>query len=1074
MIPLDFVFRRSHIPRSAYLCQSILVATLFFAADISVADVESAANPVVLFPEARAIGPAITGGRIMAITGNPEDPNMLLVGGATSGLWKSSDGGLHWQPISDQLDTSSIGAVAIAPTDRNTIWLGTGEPKPRYGTGFGTGVYRSSDGGVSWESLGLKDSERIQEIIIDPTDPNTAFVAVIGAAWNDSETRGVFKTSDGGKSWRRVLFTNASSGAASLVMDPRNPNKLIAAMWEFRREPSFFTSGGQGSGLFVSTDSGESWSALSSDSGLPEGLLGRIGIAMAPSNPDRVYALVEAERSGLYRSDDGGFTWSLASSDSTQFTILSRPWYFQKMVVDPLDEETIYHLHGALHTSTDGGKTFRTLDVGKNVHGDHHALWIDPSRPKQLWLGTDGGVYESRDRGGSWRFVDNLPFAQMYNVNIDMNQPYNIYTSVQDHKNWRGPSATRSHTGIRNGDWIPVAGQESGEVLPVPDDSRYVYGVANMGPLYVTDTVSGMWDEITPMAPDINTALRRNNAVALALNPFDKNGLYYGSQFVHRTKDRGKSWEIISPDLTSNNPNKQRYWNSGGLTWENFGGVTHTTIVEIAPSPVDGDVVWVGTDDGNIQITTDGGQQWRRVSSQLDNVITPGYWVSDISPSSTSAAAAYAVVNDFRRGDRNAYLFYTSDYGSSWTRVNTSSVRGPLHAVRQHPESEGLLFLGGEFGLYVSLDAGSHWHLYNKGIPTVAVRGMAIHPLENDLVIATFGRGAYIVDDIDPLRVLTDAPEVGAKRLHMFEIPAVLQYWRNPKLMAFRNGRPFEGEDEPYGALITFIAEPEMAGESAQLTVTDNAGAALITLDATVTAGINRMVWNLRPGKLTSVPSYYSGWPPTSYAMPEVSPGVYTATLAVANVQLTQEITIAADERLGLSEADRKANSEAVAWLVNSIDEMRTRYDSIELAVAELDQRDAEFAELPNYQEVELARQLVVDELSALSRRIHFQFEQRTVNVEPYAETMRREWPGGVLDYISRRVWPQLSSSWNRPSENDLVVLRHAESRLKIVAADLNTVISNECKSLNNLLIVAGLTPVELPERLVIYDFDLN
>jgi len=1020
--------------------------------------------------KARNIGPAAVSGRVMAITGVPGKPGHLFVGAATSGVWKTEDAGITWAPITDEIDTSSIGAVAVNPKDPNIIWLGTGEPKPRYGTGIGTGVYKSVDGGKTWQKKGLLKTERIQDIVLDPNNSDIAYAGAIGPAWSDGKERGVFKTTDGGDSWQKILFTNASSGAAALVMDPGNSDKLFAAMWDFRREPWFFRSGGPGSGIFVTEDGGKNWKKLDEAQGLPSGNLGRIGLAIAPSDPNRVYALIEAEESGLYRSDDGGENWIFVSNSKRQFTILSRPWYFQVLVADPVNPDKVYHVHDQVEVSTDAGVSFTNITGGKSVHPDHHALWINPENPDTIWTGNDGGVYYTHSGGKAWRYVDNLPMAQLYNVTVDNETPYNIYTTIQDQANWRAPSSVWNHDGLVHQNWKSFPGGESSFVLPIEGDTRFVYSLGNMGPIYLTDTVTGVTDNISPVGISPDVAIRRNNAAAVALDPFNRDAVYYGSQYVHKSDDRGKSWKIISPDLTTNNPDKQNYWNSGGLTWENFGGVTHTTIIVIAPSPLDSNVIWVGTDDGNIQVTKDGGKSWKNVTKKLlkrgKNTPKEGFWVSSIEPSHFSATEAFVSVNDYRRGDKAAYLYHTKNMGKSWQSLSTDNVRGPGHFIEQDSEVPKLLFWGTEYGLYISLDAGVNWKHFKGGLPMVAVRGTAVQGRDADLAIATFGRGAYILDDIRPLRALAEKPELEKEALHVFDIPPVQQHRRT--YTALYPAQLYRGENKAYGLTATFQASTNNRSNTASIMIIDDKGKTVRQFeDVLVHDGLNRFVWDLQTKPSAFVPSYYEGWGPTSYSAGEINPGAYTMTVQYAGEEVTQPFEVLADPRSEVTAEDLELKSAAVSWLQAVVGEMMAGYDAAGLYVASI---DAFITTSQDAAAIAQAQALRADMIK-IQKRIHFTFGQQEVMTESYAETMRREWPGGVLDYVTRLVWPVVSNLAAAPTLNQRLAIKNAEARMTVVANDFNALVEGRVVPFTSTFMSERVNEL-VPKKIVFTSFE--
>ena len=744
-------------------------------------------------------------GRVTAIAVPAGDPETIYVGTASGGLWKSDGGGVTWKPIFDTLKVASIGALAIDPENAAVIWVGTGEGNPRNSQTSGNGIYRSLDGGRSWQHLGLEKTRNIYRVIVHPRNPDVVYVAAIGSAWADTPDRGVYRTTDGGKSWKLVLSVNERTGAADLVMDPQNPNKLLAAMWEYRRWPWFFVSGGKGSGLYLTMDGGETWTRRSAADGLPRGELGRIGVAIARSRPEVVYALVESKKNALYRSDDGGLSWKKTADAN----IGSRPFYYAEIYVDPSNENRIYNLHTNVTVSEDGGRTFRTLLRG-DIHPDHHAWYIDPADPDYLIDGNDGGMAISRDRGQTWRFVENLPLAQYYHINVDTETPYNVYGGMQDNGSWAGPAYVWRADGIVNSDWQLLSFGDGFDVVPDRSDQRFGYSMSQGGSLYRYDRLTGENLQIYPVHPD-GTPLRFNWNAGLAHDPFSPTTIYYGSQFLHRSTDRGQSWQIISPDLTTNDTTKQRQRESGGLTYDVTAAENYTTIIAIAPSPVRQGVIWVGTDDGNVQLTTDGGRSWTNLTGAIQG-IPDSTWVPQIHASSYNAGEAFVVFDNHRRNDWTPYLVHTTDFGESWSRmIDGDDVWGYVLSFVQDPVEERLMFAGTEFGLYVSIDRGKTWAKWTHGYPTVSTMDMVIHPREGDLVIGTFGRAAYILDDLTPLRVIARKGVATLKQpLRVFDVPdAYLSFLgRSPGVVSPGNAA-FFGENRPFGARISFVANPD-------------------------------------------------------------------------------------------------------------------------------------------------------------------------------------------------------------------------------------------------------------------------
>ncbi|RMD85971.1 MAG: hypothetical protein D6813_15580, partial [Calditrichaeota bacterium] len=645
--------------------------------------------------KARSIGPAGMSGRVTAIDVVLSNPDIIYIGAATGGLWKSENGGITWKPIFDDQPVASIGAIAVFQPNPDIVWVGTGEGNPRNSVSVGNGVYKSIDGGKTWTHLGLEESERINRIVLHPTNPNIAYVGVVGKTWGEHPQRGVFKTEDGGRTWKKILYVNKNTGCTELVMDPSNPNKLFAAMWDHRRWPWFFRSGGPGSGLYMTKDGGNTWKHLTSKDGLPEGELGRIGLAISLSQPNIVYALVEAKKSALLKSEDGGETWKVVNDDPR---IARRPFYFANIRVDPELPNRIYNLHSFVQVSDDGGKTFKTLIRYRDIHPDFHAMWINPNDPTHIIVGNDGGVAISYDRGKTWRFVSNLPLAQFYHINVDMETPYNIYGGMQDNGSWRGPSEVWENGGIRNHHWEEVGFGDGFDTAPDPEDPLIGYSMSQQGFLMRWNLHTGERKDIRPPAPD-GVRLRFNWNAGFAIDPFDHNTIYYGSQFVHKSTDRGDTWSIISPDLTTNNPEWQKQYESGGLTPDVTGAENYTTIIAIAPSPVQQGVIWVGTDDGRVHVTRDGGKTWTSVEKNIKGV-PPNTWVPHIEPSKFDAATAFVVFDDHRRSNWTPYVFKTTNFGKSWKSLATKDLRGYVHVIEQDPVKPELLFLGTEFGLY--------------------------------------------------------------------------------------------------------------------------------------------------------------------------------------------------------------------------------------------------------------------------------------------------------------------------------------------------------------------------------------
>ncbi len=759
----------------------------------------------------RNIGPGGMSGRVTAIDVVISNPDIMYAGTASGGLWKSTSGGIKWDPIFDNETTASIGAIAVQQSNPSVIWVGTGEGNPRNSLNGGYGIYRSLDGGKNWKLMGLEKTRHIHRVIIDPTDPNTVYVAAIGSPWGEHPERGVFKTTDGGKTWNKTLFVNNKTGAADLIMDPTNPNKLIAAMWEHKRDPWYFKSGGEGSGVFITHNGGQTWEERTDKDGLPKGDLGRIGLAIAANKPDIIYALIEAKKNGLYKSVDGGFTWKKINDKKD---IGNRPFYYSDIFVDPENENRVYSVFTFVNVSEDGGKNFSQLmpayGVDNGVHPDHHAWWIHPNDGSFMIDGNDGGMNITRDGGKTWRFIGNLPVAQFYHISIDNEFPYNVYGGMQDNGSWRGPAYVWKAQGIRNSYWQEISFGDGFDVVPDKDDSRYGWSMSQQGFVVRYDWKTGNNYIVRPTHSDPEMKLRFNWNSAINIDPFDNSTLYFGSQFVHKSTDKGFTWEVISPDLTTNDPEKQKQAESGGLTMDATGAENHCTVIVVEPSPLEQNMLWAGTDDGRVHITQNGGANWTDVSKNIKE-LPKGSWIVQIKASNKKKGEALLVANDYRRFNYTPYAFRTIDYGKTWKRIaDENDVKSYTLSIVEDPVEKNLMFLGTDDGLYISLNAGNSWTKWTKGFPTVSVKDLVIQPREHDLVIGTFGRAAWVLDDIRPLRALAKNKSILNQKLQLFDPPTAYQAaYQQPTGSRFGGDALYNGENRDYGALISYYLQVE-------------------------------------------------------------------------------------------------------------------------------------------------------------------------------------------------------------------------------------------------------------------------
>lgn len=1051
--------------------------------------------------QARAIGPAGMSGRIAAIDAVASDPAIVFVGAATGGVWKSVDGGLTFAPMFDKQPVAAIGALAVFQANPAIVWAGTGESNVRNSASVGDGVYRSLDGGRTWKHVGLDGTERISRIVLHPTDPDVAWVAALGREWGENPERGVFKTSDGGATWQKVLYVDERTGAADLAIDPASPNTLFAAMWQYRRWPFFFRSGGPGSGLFVSHDGGATWKKRQQEDGLPKGPLGRIGLAICQSRPNVVYALVEAEKSALIRSDDGGHSFVTVNDKPN---VSPRPFYFADIRVDPECPTRVYALDYDVRVSDDGGKTFTSLPGAKDLHGDFHAMWIDPHHGEHFYLGDDGGFSESLDCGRTMRFITNLPLGQFYHIAVDDQLPYSVMGGMQDNGSWHGPSSVWAHGGIHNYEWANVGGGDGFDVRSDPTDPQIGYAMMQGGALVRWDLRAGVERPIRVPQGD-GPKLRFNWNAGLALDPFAPGTIYYGSQFLHRSTDRGDTWTTISPDLTTNNPLWQHQDQSGGLTPDVSDAENYCTIIAIAPSPRERGVIWVGTDDGRIQLTRDGGASWTSVEGNVKGVPT-NTWVPHITASRYDAGEAFIVFDDHRRSNWTPYVYHTTDFGKTWTSLVTPELRGWALVVAQDPVKRDLLFLGTEFGLWVSLDGGAHWLPFRHGVPTVSVMDLAIQEREADLVIGTHGRSALIVDDIRPLRELSAG--VLAEPIHVFDGATGQEYARRPEAGAYNFGAgEFHGESRPYGAILTYSLNlPELplpdadkekerrekeraaklaagygwgpeapkrvtpeaaqpAGDEAPkatIRVLDASGTIVRTFTAPATLGVNRAVWDLRRDAFKQPPHPQElGKYEREPAGPEMPPGSYTAVVSYGGHEARAAVTVLADPRSANTAADwqRRWTAIVAAGALNdgAVDAIRRIRDTRADVEAILTRMREQAAEKAAPGEVAEQQKKVAEQPLAKSGRAlveHLTALEKRLWTPP--ETVGMPAENDVMSAIGQAAWG-LQGSWAPPTPSDQARLERARGKLAEVLKDTDALFSGELATFRHDVDAAGI-----------------
>ena len=919
--------------------------------------------------KARNIGPAAIGGRIAAIDAVQSDPNHIVVGAATGGVWISHSGGLDWEPVFDDQAVASIGAVAINQAHPEIIWVGTGEGNTRNSTSIGGGIYKSVDGGKNWTLMGLENSERINRIALHPDNPDIVYVAALGTLWGPNSERGVYKTTDGGTTWERILYVDETTGATDIKMDPTNPDKLFAGMWQFRRWPYHFKSGGAGSGMYISLDGGESWARKTEEDGLPSGELGRMVFSISDSDTNRVYALVEAKKSALLRSDDGGVNWETVNDE---YNIAIRPFYYTEIAADPQNPDRLYNIATRVSVSIDGGKNFEFNPVinccapGNTIHIDNHAFWINKSDPHHLIVGNDGGIAISRDRGETWRFVRNLPLAQFYHIAVDNEHPYNVYGGLQDNGSWRGPTEVWVPAGIRNLHWQEVGFGDGFDTIPDPENARAGYVMSQGGFLLRYNLDTGMQKLIRPAPHGPDVDLRFNWNAGFEQDPFDTATIYYGSQYLHKSTDRGLSWSVISGDLTGNDPEMQTFRTSGGLTSDVTAAENYTSIVAVTASKLLAGVIWVGTDDGRVHVTRDGGQNWSRIDERTRGVPS-GSWVPMITASPHDAGTAFVVFDDHRRGNMKPYIYRAENFGNRWTRLSSEEMSGYALSVLQDSVDPDLLFAGTELGLHLSIDGGDSWTKFTSGVPTVSVMDMAFQERENDLVLGTHGRAVFVIDDYSALRDIDES--AFGERLTALSASPGQQYNSNPTSSTrFTGNGEFRGPNEPYGVMLTFIAsgedlphpdsdkererkialrlaalpvEDEEEGKKkyklpkVTIKVSNSEGEVLRTFKRPVQQGLNRVTWGMRADGVRPAPG--SDRPQNDNGLPagaQVVPGNYRIELALGENTSVIDAVVLADPRSNLSADERQANfqarsalqalSEASVTVLERIDRART------------------------------------------------------------------------------------------------------------------------------------------------------
>jgi photosystem II stability/assembly factor-like uncharacterized protein len=1054
--------------RRTHLSIIALLVICFVCGTLSALNAQEPAKDVLGALRFRHIGPV--GNRLTSVVGLPRDPNIYYVGAASGGIWKTVDGGVHWQPIFDSHPVSSIGALAIAPSDPNTVWAGTGEPWIRSHISVGEGIYKSTDAGRTWNLMGLEKTGRISRVVVHPKDPNIVLVGALGHAYGPQPERGVYRSTNGGKTWERVLFTDEKSGCSFLEMDPNNPNILFAGMWPIEIHTWGRESGGPGSGLFRSTDGGVTWKRLSGN-GLPMRTTGKVVVAVAPTNSNRIYAMIETgdgvpvngketDRGKLWRSDDGGETWRLVSYDRT---LGGRTHYYFRMAVSPDNENETYFLTAGYAVSIDGGETTRPGTFGSSPGGDNHDIWIDPTNANRIAIANDGGVSISTTRGRSWYRIQ-LPIAQMYHVTVDNRIPYYVYGNEQDDPSYRGPSRIVGSNSIPRSAWHAVAGGESGWATPDPVDSNIIWssasGSGSIGGIVERyDLRTGqarnveVWPDQVNGSPAAELKYRFVWTFPLTISPHNHKKLYVGSQYVHQTTDDGQSWQIISPDLTTNDKSKQGF--SGGLTGDNIGVEYFSTIFAIAESAKEQGLIWVGTNDGLVQLTRDGGKIWNDVTKNLPNLPRWGT-ISNIEPSRFDAGSAYLTVDLHQVNNRDPYVYKTKDYGRTWKLITNGIPRSMLsyaHCVREDPTRAGLLYLGTENGLYVSFDDGENWQPLQSNLPHAPVYWMVVQEHFNDLVIGTYGRGFWILDDITPIQQMV--PAVRNANAHLFT-PRPTYRFRPGTVPVTMSDDPTAGENPPYGAAISYHLKAVPSGD-VRIRIEDSKGQTIRTLTGTKNAGLNRVTWNLqgeptREVRMRTSPAYApeirvgpEGTRP-AFGAPRLSilqpPGNYTVKLLIGGQELSAPLVVRKDPNSAGTEAEITAQLEMLQEVRKDLDNAADMVNQLEFVRAQLYQLTSALGEAEANVKTaadELDKKLIEVEDNLIQRRLTGQGQ----------DTVR--WPPKLLSKLGY-LGNGLSGSDFPPTNQHREVHAMFKQQLASIKQRFDAVINQDLAAFNKLL----------------------
>jgi photosystem II stability/assembly factor-like uncharacterized protein len=993
----------------------------------------------------RCIGPANMGGRIDDFAVVESAPHIIYAGTASGGVWKTTNNGVTWEPIFDDQPTSTIGDVTISPSNPDIVWVGTGEANNRQSSSWGDGVYKSTDGGETWKNMGLTDTHHIGRIVIHPTNPDVVYVAALGHLWGPNKERGLFKTTDGGKTWINTKFIDGNTGFVDVAMDPENPNTLYAAAYQRRRRGWGFNGGGPGSGLYKTTDGGETWIRLTS--GLPEGDMGRIGIDLYRSNPSIVYAIIESRPGGVFRSEDKGLSWRRMSNTNP------RPMYYSQIRIDPTNDQRIWVLGASMYFSEDGGIKFNQSYV-RGVHGDHHAMWINPKNSSHMVLGSDGGIYFSYDRGKTWDFVNTLPIGQFYEVGFDMRKPYYIYGGLQDNGSWGGPSSTWYRLGITNEDWFRIGGGDGFYTQVDPTDYNTIYAESQTGNLFRFDLRTGESKSIRPQLENEDESYQFNWNSPIFISPHDSKTIYYGGNKLFRSKDRGDTWEEASGDLTTQQdreklplmgvlPDRKTLSRHDGISY--FGDIT-----TISESPIKKGLLYVGTDDGNLQVSRDGGQTWKNVISKVPGV--PKYtYVTRVVASRFEEGTAYATLDGHRNDDFKAYVFMTADYGESWKDISGNLADGGvINVIREHHRNPNLLFVGTERGAYFSIDRGMSWVKFKGGFPLVPVDDIAVHPRENDLIFGTHGRSIWVLDDITPLEQLTK--EALASPACLFDIRKATIY--SPYYHKGNLGHKFfVAPNPPFGAMISYYLKEE-AKDSIEIIIQDSAGQKIRELKGSRNEGINRITWDMRHG-----PPPMAGETDRRFRVQGhyVLPGQFQVILKAAGQEMSKTVEVEGDPRIDISFEDRKAQHDALMMLYKLYPTLSAASSALENIGREIQRQSTALKKVKDVPEA------IKGQMAALTKEIN-DFRIKLLGDPQLGYRGMRFSIRGRLFMLGRSI----GGYTGRPSDLQVQQIGKDSEELKALIEKINRVIEIDIPKLNKLMNESNIPRIFPPEKIKI------